>query len=110
MLYIASFATKGVVYGTAVVHSFQNKLPLILQYKKGNNFDGNSRSEVDHEDDMAKTSMNGHEYFFIHLFVDKDFEVLAEASPTVRAVVCFSSGRALRYEERETTASNRLLL
>ena len=48
--------------------------------------------------------------FFIHVFVDKDFEILADASPTVRAVVRVSPGRTLRYEERETTASNRLLL
>ena len=63
LLYIASFVAKGVVYGAAVVHSFQNKLPLILEYKKGNNFDGNNRSELDHEDDMAETAMTGHEYF-----------------------------------------------
>ena len=48
--------------------------------------------------------------FVIHLFVDKDFEVLAEASPTVRAVVRVSPGRTLRNEERKTTASSRLLL
>jgi len=48
--------------------------------------------------------------FVIHLFVDKDFEVLAEASPTVGAVVRVSPGRTLRNEERKTTASSRLLL
>ena len=48
--------------------------------------------------------------FLMHLFVDKDFEALAEALLTVRALVVVSPGKTLRYEESKTTASNHLFL
>ena len=39
--------------------------------------------------------------FFIHLFVDKDFEVLAEASPTLRAVVRVTHFHDVVVQERQ---------